>query len=180
MQRCSRAAILFLTVLCPAGAGHADQLDRAVFSAATLHVSNGSFQLSGTLAEAGVVGATGGAAYSFRLGFWAPSVLAVTGAAPWTDAIVLADRLDSAFPNPFRQQATIRFALARPAAVRLSIYDVGGRRVATLIEGPLLAGEHRRVWDGRDDAGRVVAGGAYFYRLEAGSWRAAGRVLKLR
>jgi hypothetical protein len=181
-RRRTGAVAILVTAMAAAmpGAGHAYQLDRATFSGAAPNAVNGSVKLRGTLAEACVAGTAGGGGYTFHLGFWAPSVLSVTAVRPMDGTVVLADRLDAAFPNPFRQHATISFSLARPAAVRLSIYDVAGRRLATLAEGPLLAGEHRRVWDGRDDAGRAIAAGVYFYRLEAGSWNAAGRVLKLR
>lgn len=56
----------------------------------------------------------------------------------------------------------------RPSsAIALRIYDVGGRLVKTLVEGPQPAGEESVTWNGRDDAGRPVASGVYFYRLTA-------------
>jgi flagellar hook assembly protein FlgD len=48
---------------------------------------------------------------------------------------------------------------------------VAGRRVRALLDGQRAAGLHQAAWDGRDDAGRAVASGVYFYRLQA-----AGRV----
>ncbi|MGE5177975.1 MAG: FG-GAP-like repeat-containing protein [Bacteroidota bacterium] len=70
-------------------------------------------------------------------------------------------------PNPFNPRTEIRFALPRAAHARLVVYDAAGRRVATLLDGPAEAGERRIEWAGRDDAGREVASGIYFYELEA-------------
>ncbi len=74
--------------------------------------------------------------------------------------------LRPAYPNPFAGQTTIPFRLEAPAAVSLAVYDVLGRRVRTLREGLHAPGEHRAAWNGRDDAGRRLAAGAYFVRLE--------------
>jgi hypothetical protein len=70
-------------------------------------------------------------------------------------------------PNPAGTGTEIRFVLAFPAEVALEIFDASGRRVATLHNGPLSEGPHRRSWDLTDDAGRTVASGVYFYRLKA-------------
>jgi hypothetical protein len=68
-------------------------------------------------------------------------------------------------PNPVSQSAVLRYALPRPGAVDLSIFDVHGRRVAALVENAQPSGWHSVVWNGRDAAGRAVSGGVYFSRL---------------
>ncbi len=68
-------------------------------------------------------------------------------------------------PNPFNPRATIRFALPQAGHVRLSIYDQRGRRVRSLVDGPLPAGEQSAVWDGQDAQGRPAPSGAYIVRL---------------
>jgi len=77
--------------------------------------------------------------------------------------------LDRNAPNPFRHATRIRFGLPQPASCVLTIFNLEGRRVARLVDGePMPAGFHTAVWDGRDDSGRRVVAGVYFYRLEAG------------
>jgi hypothetical protein len=71
-------------------------------------------------------------------------------------------------PNPFNPKTSIAFSLAESGDVSLAVYDVTGRRVATLVNGPVDAGEHRVVWNGRSDGGEKVASGVYFYKLAAG------------
>jgi len=69
-------------------------------------------------------------------------------------------------PNPVRTGTRIAFTLATSDRVRLTIFDAAGRRVRTLLDAAVAAGEHRVTWDGSDERGRAVAGGSYRYRLE--------------
>ncbi len=70
-------------------------------------------------------------------------------------------------PDPFAERTTLSFRIAASGRVRLAIYDVAGRHLATLVDGAREAGEHRVVWDGRDGRGRPAAAGVYFSRLES-------------
>ena len=70
-------------------------------------------------------------------------------------------------PNPFNPSTELSFMLAQPGDVRLQIYSVQGRLVATLVNGELAAGRHDVTWHGLDDSGRAVASGAYIVRLDA-------------
>jgi fibronectin type 3 domain-containing protein len=73
------------------------------------------------------------------------------------------------FPNPFNPSTSI--ALTVPQAgerVRITIYDLAGRRVRTLLDTEKGGGRHVAVWDGTNEDGRVVAPGVYFYRAEIG------------
>ncbi len=83
-------------------------------------------------------------------------------------------------PNPVLPPAAIRYRLAAAGPVSLRIYDVSGRHVRTLVDGPETAAEHRHEWNGRDEAGRAVPSGVYFYRLEAGGRSATARLVVVR
>lgn len=72
-------------------------------------------------------------------------------------------------PNPFNPSTTIQYELAAASDVRLVVFDAAGRQVRRLVETREGAGPHRIIFDGRDDAGRPMASGVYFYRLEAGT-----------
>ncbi len=76
--------------------------------------------------------------------------------------------LQAAFPNPFNPSATVAYSLAEEATVRLSVYNLRGRRVQVLDEGLRSAGEHRVVWDGLDTQGEQAGSGVYLFRLETG------------
>ncbi len=66
-------------------------------------------------------------------------------------------------PNPFNATTSIMFNLTEETEVKLEVYDLLGRRVATLADGAYNAGEHSVTWDASD-----YSSGVYFYRLEAG------------
>lgn len=83
--------------------------------------------------------------------------------------------LGAAYPNPFAQSATIRFSTAKTGNVTLTIYDVQGRKVRTLVDDVLPAGVHEARWDGRDANGVGAASGTYFYRLTAADGSAQTR-----
>jgi hypothetical protein len=73
--------------------------------------------------------------------------------------------LAAAGPNPFRRSTWVRFELPRGGATEVAVYDVVGRRVATLSAGPMPAGPHLVQWDGRDPRGHAVPAGVYWVRL---------------
>jgi len=100
------------------------------------------------------------------------SLLSVRFGEPYTAATRVTDagpplrpRLGANYPNPFNPQTVLPLALARAQTVDLAVYDVAGRRVRTLLSGPLAAGDHEVRWDGRDDAARELPSGTYFARL---------------
>jgi hypothetical protein len=72
------------------------------------------------------------------------------------------------YPNPFNPATTIEFILPRRSEVRLTIYNLLGQEVTTLVDGVESAGYHAVQWDGRDSHGQSVAGGIYFYRINTG------------
>jgi hypothetical protein len=88
--------------------------------------------------------------------------------------------LAAALPNPSSGNATLTFTLPRAGKATLALYDVSGRLVRTVFAGPAPAGPNAAVWDGRDDAGRAVAAGAYFERLLFEDQEAVGKVVRLR
>ncbi|MEO5988283.1 MAG: FlgD immunoglobulin-like domain containing protein [Candidatus Eisenbacteria bacterium] len=73
-----------------------------------------------------------------------------------------------ASPNPMNAGGAFAFALPAEAAVRLELYDTGGRRLLALADGPFRAGASRVPWDGRDENGAALAPGAYWARLTVG------------
>jgi hypothetical protein len=88
--------------------------------------------------------------------------------------------LFDAVPNPFNPRTTISFALPAASHVELSVYDVSGRLVATLLDENRPAGTHRVEWDGRNRAGERVASGVYLYRIQAGGFTDTKRMVLLK
>lgn len=72
------------------------------------------------------------------------------------------------YPNPFNPITTITYELQRELPADLAIYNVLGQKVRDLVRGEIQMGLNAVCWDGRDDAGRQLVSGVYFYRLKAG------------
>jgi hypothetical protein len=89
-------------------------------------------------------------------------------------------RLFPCRPNPFNPTTLIRYDLPEPSSIDISVHDVSGRLVRTLVQERVPAGRHQVVWRGRDQEGRPVASGVYFYSLEAGSFTQTQRMTLLK
>lgn len=105
----------------------------------------------------------------FSPGEGARELVLFVGGGDWID-----DRMPDAprqtylmqsYPNPARGSLTIAFGLSVEGPVELAVYDLAGRRVATLLDGDEPAGDRLVSWDCRDSAGRAVPSGVYLYRL---------------
>jgi len=71
------------------------------------------------------------------------------------------------YPNPFNPTTTIEFKIKGEAHVKLNVFDIYGRKVATLINGVSLS--NKLIWNGKNDQGQLVPAGVYFARLESGN-----------
>lgn len=76
--------------------------------------------------------------------------------------------LSPSFPNPFTASTSFDFTLPQATHVRVSVFDLLGREVAIIEDRLMPAGLHRASWDGREQHGRALPSGVYFYRLRAG------------
>jgi hypothetical protein len=83
-------------------------------------------------------------------------------------------------PNPCVSETKVEYEIARPAAVRIKIYDALGRKVRTLVDGTEEPGRHAAHWDGCNAQGERVTSGVYFYKIEAGPFTATRKMLVLR
>lgn len=81
------------------------------------------------------------------------------------------------YPNPFNPSTTISFSLAKRDKVSLSVYNLKGQLVNTLLASNLDAGTHSLVFDGKDASGRSLASGMYFYRLQTSEGSLTKRML---
>lgn len=114
-------------------------------------------------------------AYSTRLWILADSVVAIPTSAespdePLPDTFVL----NPSYPNPFCSGTTISFEISEPGPVRITVYDVLGRQVQTLLDQSMAAGRHEILFDGQG-----LAGGVYFYRVEHGGRVKSGALMRV-
>jgi hypothetical protein len=83
------------------------------------------------------------------------------------------------YPNPFNPETTIQYDVPRVSRVKLTVYDMLGRRVMALFDGAAMPGKYEAHWNGRDYAGRQVASGLYIVRIEADDFVAQRKMLLL-
>jgi len=110
--------------------------------------------------------------------------LSIGVAEPGPASAAVTPALHPAYPNPFNPFTTIRFRVpgeagaARP--VRLAVYDIQGRLIRRLVDGPVETGEQAVVWDGRAERGGQVASGAYYVKFETGDQALTHKVILLK
>ena len=93
---------------------------------------------------------------------------------------VLGASLGQNYPNPFNPTTRIDFSLEKPGLVNLSVFDVAGRLVRTLVSQDLAAGDHHVNWNGRTDSGSAAASGQYFYVMKTSEGQVARSMVLLK
>ena len=78
---------------------------------------------------------------------------------------VVGARLQQNFPNPFNPKTRIEFSVDRPGSVDLSVFDIAGRKVVTLLQGDFQLGDYEATWNGETDKGKKATSGQYWYVL---------------
>ncbi|MDP3025836.1 MAG: FlgD immunoglobulin-like domain containing protein [candidate division Zixibacteria bacterium] len=93
--------------------------------------------------------------------------------------------LEQNYPNPFNPTTKIQFKVGslefgRPLHTTLKIYNILGQLVKTLVDEEKLPGNYKVIWDGKDDSGKEVASGIYFYQLKAKDYTDTKKMVLLR
>jgi len=127
---------------------------------------------------------------TLEIWYWGGGVHCVTNDQPLFDPTSVpenpaafgqaAARLLPGHPNPFNPRTRLAFEAPRAGIARLEVFDVAGRRMATLLDGPVTAGRYELDWDGCDGQGRALPSGVYFTRLTFEGEADTGRVVLLR
>jgi TonB family protein len=116
-----------------------------------------------------------------NVGFGAPLINSVTFSnLTLTPSEYLAEnrefKLHTNFPNPFNPETAIKYEVAEPVFVRMEIYNVTGQVIRTLVAEDKSPGKYETRWDGKDDQGKLVASGVYYYHINAGSFNAVKKM----
>jgi len=96
------------------------------------------------------------------------------------DPITTITELRGNYPNPFNPDTNISFSLSTPGRVQIEIFNIRGEKVRTLLDSELEASQHEIVWDGRDDRGRTVSSGVFFYRMKTEDYTSVKKMLLMK
>ena len=121
--------------------------------------------------------------YDFSLGYYVPeSLFQVSTAVEEGPDDLLPKRfaLSQNYPNPFNPNTKIEYALPVNCHLELTIYNILGQKVRTLIDKDQAAGCHSVLWDSKNGAGKEVASGIYLYRLQIDDFVDAKKMLLLK
>lgn len=92
----------------------------------------------------------------------------------------LSTELHTAYPNPFNPAATIKFTLAEPGHVNITVYNIKGQRLKTIVDENMERGRHHIVWHGDDYSGNRLGSGVYLYRMSAFDYTKTRKILMLK
>lgn len=92
----------------------------------------------------------------------------------------LVTKLQGNYPNPFNPETIINFSVANESNVELTIYNIRGQRVNSLVNERIKQGSHSAVWNGTDDSGKAVSSGIYFYIMQSDDYRSAKKMILLK
>ena len=88
--------------------------------------------------------------------------------------------LEQNYPNPFNPSTQIRYAIPEETMVTISIYDMMGRKVRTLVNQSVSPGYHTTLWNATNDKGTAVSAGMYIYTIQAGSYHHMKKMVLLK
>lgn len=111
-----------------------------------------------------------------------PGIIYVSGsdADNGDPAIPSINSMSQNYPNPFNPTTTIKYSLAKSGQVSISVFNILGQKVKSLVNESRPAGENTTVWDGKDSSGSEVASGVYFYRIHSESLDETRKMILMR
>ena len=86
----------------------------------------------------------------------------------------------SNYPNPFNPITTLRYVLPEDVLVNITIYDMMGRQVKTLVNSPQTAGYKSTQWNATNNRNEPVSAGLYLYTIEAGEFKETKKMILLK
>lgn len=143
-----------------------------------IYSSSTNYKLCGSIGQS-VTGEAVGTYHNYA-GFWTPWVVATDVEEEKQVAVPKEFSLSQNYPNPFNPHTVIEYALPKESKVKIVVYNILGQKVRVLKDEIEKEGYKRVIWDGRDDSGSEVASGIYFYRIVAGDFVKAKKMMMVK
>ncbi|MCK4339511.1 MAG: T9SS type A sorting domain-containing protein [Candidatus Cloacimonetes bacterium] len=84
------------------------------------------------------------------------------------------------YPNPFNPKTKISFSISKDNKVDISVYTIKGQKIKTLVNKLLLVGEYSIIWNGKNDSGKLVSSGIYFYKMGLENYSSTKKMILLK
>ena len=98
----------------------------------------------------------------------------------YDETLPITYNLYNAYPNPFNPLTTIRYDVPKDELVNITIYDIMGRIIKTMVNTEITAGYKSIIWNATNDTGSPVSAGLYFYMIQAGEFRQVKKMILLK
>jgi len=158
-------------MLIAAAMAQAYRCDWSVVGIAGGEMASGEYRCVATAGQT-AAGFMAGPDFWALIGYWLPEGrVGIEEGTKGSRDRVMATRLYSPLPIPFRTTVAIRYSLAADGPVTLAVHDIAGRVVRQLLASSVRRGAYRVAWNGMDNRGRSVADGVYFLKFTAGDHR---------
>jgi len=161
----------------------ANQIQRQALDAGgDMWLSTSNYKLSSSLGQS-ITGTQGGATKKVYTGFWNPWVVEMSPVEEEEEDFNQLPKefeLSQNYPNPFNPTTVIEYALPKSCDVRIKIYNILGQEVRNLVNERQEAGYKIIGWDGKDDRGKEISSGIYFYRIVAGNFVKSKKMVLLK
>jgi hypothetical protein len=157
--------VMFLLFCAHANLSSQLMIPRSVFGNGGEASANSSYKVKATLGQS-LVGKTSDASNQKHIGFWY-TLASIKVDAGNINALPSRFVVLGNYPNPFNERTTIRFILPERSGVRLDVFDLLGRKVATIVNGAMDAGEHAMILDGTALNAAASGSRMYFCTLTA-------------
>lgn len=109
-----------------------------------------------------------------------PVELVITGTEGEDNLIPSVTELKGNYPNPFNPETNINFNTSQESNVKITVFNIKGQKVTTLVDEIMPAGVHSISWNGKDENDRSVTSGVYFYTMEAGKYHTTKKMMLLK
>jgi hypothetical protein len=154
------------------------RLQSTTMGAAGARGSSTGFKAKSTIAQPTPIGKGTASDNLLYAGFWAKPWV-ITGILE-SDQEPLRNTLYQNYPNPFKSSTSIAYSVNQQTHVEISVFNVRGQKVRTLVSGGVPPGKYVVAWDCRGDRGEDVSPGVYFYRMRTGSYIAIKKLVLFR
>jgi len=96
------------------------------------------------------------------------------------EIVIVATKLHGNYPNPFNPVTNIAYSIKTAGKVTLEVYNIKGQLVKTLVNEVMETGDHTAIWNGKDNTGKSVSSGVYFYKMKAGNYTATNKMILMK